>query len=49
MIGFYNLPLDYLDKFNARIEAVTAEQIRDAFQRRVQPERMVTITVGQSQ
>jgi zinc protease len=46
MIGFYGLPLDYLDRFNERVEAVTAEQIREAFQRRVDPERMVTVVVG---
>lgn len=45
-IGFYNLPLDYLDTFNQRVEAVTAEQIRSAFQRRVHPEDMVTVMVG---
>ncbi len=46
VIGFYGLPLDYLDRFNARIEAVTAEQIRDAFARRVHPERLAIVTVG---
>ncbi len=46
MIGFYDLPLDYLDRFNANIEAVSVQQIRDAFQRRVDPARMVTVTVG---
>ena len=46
MIGFYGLPMDYLDRFNARVEAVTVEQIREAFQRRVDPERMVTVVVG---
>lgn len=46
MIGFYDLPLDYLDRFNERIEAVTAAAVRDAFQRRVQPGKMVTVTVG---
>lgn len=46
MIGFYDLPLDYLDRFNARVEAVTADQIRDAFRRRVHPDQMVTVTVG---
>ncbi len=46
MIGFYNLPLDYLDHFNAQIEAVTAAQIRDAFARRIHPESMVTVLVG---
>ncbi|MEE8342449.1 MAG: pitrilysin family protein [Gammaproteobacteria bacterium] len=46
MIGFYRLPLDYLDTFNANVEAVTVEKIRDAFRRRVDPDRMATIVVG---
>ncbi len=46
MIGFYQLPLDYLDAFNQRVEAVTAAQIRDAFKRRVDPQRMTTVIVG---
>jgi zinc protease len=46
MIGFYGLPLDYLDEFNGKVEAVTAEQVRDAFQRRLDPERFVTVVVG---
>ncbi|MCW8841750.1 MAG: insulinase family protein [Gammaproteobacteria bacterium] len=49
MIGFYQLPLDYLERFNERVEAVTAAQIRDAFRRRVNPETMVTVTVGAPQ
>ena len=47
VIGFYGLPLDYLDTFTGKVEKVTAEQIRDAFQRRVDLERMVTVQVGQ--
>ena len=46
MIGFYGLPLDYLDRFNDRISAVTAEDIRDAFQRRIDPARFATVMVG---
>jgi zinc protease len=46
MIGFYSLPLTYLDDFIPRIEAVTVDQIRDAFKRRVHPERLVTMIVG---
>jgi zinc protease len=46
VIGFYDLPLDYLETFNAKVMAVTREQIMDAFRRRVSPERMVTIVVG---
>ncbi len=47
MIGFYNLPLDYLDTFNSKVEAVTAEQIRVAFARKLNPDHMVTVMVGQ--
>ncbi|GAB4301687.1 MAG: pitrilysin family protein [Thiohalomonadaceae bacterium] len=46
MIAFYGLPLDYLDRFIGEVNAVTAAQIRDAFQRRVDPARLVTVTVG---
>ena len=46
MIGFYSLPMDYLDRFNERVEAVTLKQIKDAFQRRVNPDLMVTVQVG---
>lgn len=45
-IGFYRLPLDYLDRWTARVEAVTLEQVRDAFARRVRPDAMVTVVVG---
>ena len=48
VIGFYRLPLDYLDRFNEQVENVGKEQIRSAFQRRIDPARMVTVTVGQS-
>jgi len=46
VIGFYNLPLDYLDNFNDNINAVTAEQIKSAYQRHVHPEKMITVIVG---
>jgi len=48
LIGFYDLPLDYLDNFNANIMAVTAQAIRDAFKRRVKPEQMIRIIVGEA-
>ncbi|WP_150047853.1 MULTISPECIES: M16 family metallopeptidase [Methylomonas] len=48
MIGFYQQPLDYLDTFPAKVEAVTLEQIKDAFQRRIRPEWLQTVTVGNS-
>ncbi len=46
MIGFYQLPLDYLDVFQQKVEAVTVASIKDAFKRRVKPENLYTITVG---
>ena len=46
MIGFYGLPLDYLDQFTGRVSAVTKEQVRDAYKRRVHPDRLVVVEVG---
>ena len=48
VIGFYKLPLSYLESFQARVEAVTVDSIKDAFQRRIKPEFLHTITVGGS-
>jgi zinc protease len=49
MIGFYQQPLDYLDQFPAKVEAVSLENIKDAFQRRVRPELLQTVSAGGSQ
>jgi zinc protease len=46
VIGFYDLPLDYLEQFTRRIDAVTVEEIQDAYRRRVEPGRMLTVVVG---
>lgn len=46
MIGFYDMPLTYLNEFKDRINAVTLEQIKDAFKRRIQDEKLVTVVVG---
>lgn len=46
VIGFYGLPLDYLDRFSERVSQVTAEQVHDAFGRRVHPDRLATVIVG---
>ena len=48
VIGFYDLPLNYLDEFPKRVEAVTAEQIQAAFKRHIDPDKLVTIVVGGS-
>jgi zinc protease len=46
VIGFYGLPLSYLDDFSAKVNKVTTVQIRDAFKRRIHPEAMATVIVG---
>ncbi len=45
-IGFYNLPLTYLDDFPAKVNAVTAKSVREAFARHVKPEDLVTVIVA---
>ena len=46
VIGFYKLPLNYLDEYNSNVEKVTVAQIKDAFSRRLKPENFVTVIVG---
>lgn len=46
VIGFYGLPLDYLDTYVANIEKVTADDVRAAFARHVKQEQLKTVVVG---
>ncbi len=46
MIGFYDLPLDYLTRFSQNIRELSVEKIRDAFQRRIHPEHLLQVVVG---
>ncbi|HXU93301.1 MAG TPA: pitrilysin family protein [Gallionella sp.] len=46
VIGFYDLPLTYLDDFPRKVEQVTVAQIREAFARHLAPARMATVIVG---
>ena len=45
-MAWYQLPLDYLDTWTDAVARVSVRDIRAAFQRKLQPERMVTVTVG---
>ncbi len=47
-IGFYNLPLNYLDTYRDKIKAVTQEDIKKAFHQLIHPNHMLTITVGKA-
>jgi zinc protease len=45
-IAWNGLPLNYLDTWTQQVQAVTTDDIRRAFQRVIQPDRMVTVVVG---
>lgn len=45
-IAWNDLPLDYLDTWTAQIAKVSAADIKSAFARKLQPEKMVTVIVG---
>jgi len=46
LIGFYGLPLDWLDEYPARVQGVTLAQIRGAFARRVDTAKLSIVVVG---
>jgi zinc protease len=46
LIGFYRLPLTYLEDFVKNVEKVTVADVRAAFSRHVHIERLVTVMVG---
>jgi len=46
MIGFYQLPLNYLETFQDNVNAVTTKAIKDAFSRRINPALLQIVTVG---
>lgn len=46
-IGFYNLPLDYFNTYQDKINAVTVKQVKEAMQKHIHPQQLeVTITGG---
>lgn len=49
MIAFYKQPLDYLEQFQAKIQAVSVADVKEVFKRRIHPEWMQTILVGASE
>jgi zinc protease len=46
MIAFYDLPIDYLEKFSDKVKAVSTRSIRDAFSRRLKTAEFKTVMVG---
>jgi zinc protease len=45
-IAWVGLPLDYLAHWTERIAAISAADVKAAMQRKLQPEKMVTVVVG---
>jgi len=45
-IAWNDLPLDYLETWTARVNAITVADVKAAFARKLQPEKMVTVVVG---
>jgi zinc protease len=45
-IAWNRLPLDYLDRWTQQVEKITAADIKAAFARKLQTDRMVTVVLG---
>lgn len=48
-IAWNDLPLDYLDQWTKKVEAITVAEVRTAMAKKLQPDRMVTVVVGGKQ
>ena len=48
-IAWNGLPLDYLDHWTQRIQAISAADVKAALARKLQPGRMVTVVLGGEQ
>jgi zinc protease len=46
VIGFYRLPLDYLDTWVDQVNAVDVDAVKQAFARRIDPDKLATVVVG---
>jgi zinc protease len=46
MIGFYGLPLDYLDTFTGTIDKISRDEVVNAYKRRLHPDKFLTVIVG---
>tara|TARA_B100000035_G_scaffold315372_1_gene335583 strand:+ start:1516 stop:2808 length:1293 start_codon:yes stop_codon:yes gene_type:complete len=46
MMAFYDYPVDYLDTFASKVNAVTVNQIKEAYKRRVNIDDFTTVIVG---
>ena len=49
VIGYYQMPLDYLDTWTAQVARVSVADIRVAFNRKLSMDKLVTVIVGGSE
>jgi len=49
MIAFYDLPLDYLQNFVSTMNDISLNQVKNSWQRHIQPDRLITVIVGGGQ
>lgn len=47
-IAWNGLPLDYLDNWTEQVQRLSTADVRAAFARKLQPERMVTVVLGEN-
>lgn len=45
-IGFYNLPLDYLEDYMSKVQALTVEQVKKAMNKHINVDDFIIVTVG---
>lgn len=45
-LAFYDQPLDHLQRFDAAVRTMTAEKVRAAFQRHLDPDALAIISIG---
>lgn len=48
VLGFYELPLNYFDRFKIEIEKLTPQDVQKVFQKRVFPDNAAIVMVGKS-
>lgn len=49
LIAFYGLPLDYLQNYIGTMNGISLEQIKTAWNRHVEPDKLITVIVGGGQ
>lgn len=45
-IGFYNLPLNYLEDYMSKVQALTVEQVKTAMNKHINVDDFIVVTVG---